>query len=497
MCTVFAYSGSAIGLPQIRAILERTRRRGPDSEQVLRLENGFVLAFQRLSIMGVDKRGMQPFEYKGMYSVTNGEIYGFRSIRRALEKEGYSFHSDSDCETVLYLYEKYGEKMFPLLDAEYATVIYDKDKGLFAARDPIGIRPLFYGYDRDGNIAFEKLIAAVEKRLDADTPVAFLLSGGLDSSLVCSIATRILERPIRTFSIGMEKDPIDSKYAEHTASFLNAIHTNVTMSAEDVIKALPEVINALATYDITTIRASMGMYLLCRYIHEKTDVRVLLTGEVSDELFGYKYTDFAPDADVLTNPNNTAIGVRSFGSDPDMTAQMVEQAVKGFQDHQVSAVIKHFPGHGGTTTDSHNGAAIVDRSLEELRSAEFLPFEAGIQAGVDMVMVGHLQVPQVISDDTPASLSSEMITDVLRNELGYDGIVITDSLSMGAITTYYTSADAAVKCIQAGGDMLLMPYSFTEAYQGVLDAVNSGEISEDRINESVTRILKVKCKNLY
>ena len=207
--------------------------------------------------------------------------------------------------------------------------------------------------------------------------------------------------------------------------------------------------------------------------------------------------DFAPDADVLTNPNNTAIGVRSFGSDPDMTAHMVEQAVKGFQDHQVSAVIKHFPGHGGTTTDSHNGAAIVDRSLEELRSAEFLPFEAGIQAGVDMVMVGHLQVPQVISDDTPASLSSEMITDVLRNELGYDGIVITDSLSMGAITTYYTSADAAVKCIQAGGDMLLMPYSFTEAYQGVLDAVNSGEISEERINESVTRILKVKCKNLY
>lgn len=207
--------------------------------------------------------------------------------------------------------------------------------------------------------------------------------------------------------------------------------------------------------------------------------------------------DFAPDADVLTNPNNTAIGVRSFGSDPDMTAQMVEQAVKGFQDHQVSAVIKHFPGHGGTTTDSHNGAAIVDRSLEELRSAEFLPFEAGIQAGVDMVMVGHLQVPQVISDDTPASLSSEMITDVLRNELGYDGIVITDSLSMGAITTYYTSADAAVKCIQAGGDMLLMPYSFMEAYQGVLDAVNSGEISEERINESVTRILKVKCKNLY
>ena len=167
-------------------------------------------------------------------------------------------------------------------------------------RDISEVRGYTYGSLEEitGNIR-KKLIKAVEKRLDADTPVAFLLSGGLDSSLVCSIATRILERPIRTFSIGMEKDPIDSKYAEHTASFLNAIHTNVTMSAEDVIKALPEVINALATYDITTIRASMGMYLLCRYIHEKTDVRVLLTGEVSDELFGYKYTDFAPDAEAF------------------------------------------------------------------------------------------------------------------------------------------------------------------------------------------------------
>ena len=309
MCTVFAYKGSAIGLPQIRKILERTRRRGPDSEKVISPVSDLFLGFQRLSIMGIDERGMQPFEYKGMYSVTNGEIYGFRDIRRTLEEEGYQFHSDSDCETVLYLYEKYHEKMFALLDAEYATVIYDK------------------GYDKDGNIAFaseaclltpfcsdvipfppghyykggeficyrdisevkkytygntdeitknirEKLIKAVEKRLDSDTPVAFLLSGGLDSSLVCSIASRILGKPIRTFSIGMDKDPIDSKYAERTA-------------------------NALATYDITTIRASIGMFLLCRYIHENTDVRVLLTGEVSDELFGYKYTDFAPDAEAF------------------------------------------------------------------------------------------------------------------------------------------------------------------------------------------------------
>ena len=347
MCTVFAYRGKAIGLSQIRVILERTRRRGPDSERIISPEPGLFLAFQRLSIMGIDERGMQPFRYKGMYSITNGEIYGFRDIRRQLEMEGYAFHSDSDCETVLYLYEKHREGMFALLDAEYATVIYDGDGGFIAARDPIGIRPLFYGYDEDGNIAFaseacllmpfcheaipfppghyykggkficyrdisavegytygseaeiagnirEKLIKAVEKRLDSDTPVAFLLSGGLDSSLVCSIASRLLGGPIRTFSIGMDKDPIDSKHAERTAAFLHSVHTNVTMTAKDVISVLPEVINALATYDITTIRASIGMYLLCRYIHEHTDARVLLTGEVSDELFGYKYTDFAP-----------------------------------------------------------------------------------------------------------------------------------------------------------------------------------------------------------
>lgn len=352
MCTVFAYSGSAVGLPQIRTVLERTRRRGPDSERILTPDENVFLAFQRLSIMGIDERGMQPFEHNGMYSITNGEIYGFRTLRKELENDGYIFHSDSDCETVLYLYEKYHERMFGMLDAEFATVIYDRENGFTAARDPIGIRPLFYGFDKDGKIAFaseaclltpfchdvipfppghyysrgaficyrdiaavrkytcdsidnvtegirNRLIKAVEKRLDSDTPVAFLLSGGLDSSLVCSIATRILGRPIRTFSIGMDKDPIDSKYAERTAKFLGSEHTNVTMTENDVITVLPEVINALATYDITTIRASIGMYLLCRYIHEHTDVRVLLTGEVSDELFGYKYTDFAPSPDAF------------------------------------------------------------------------------------------------------------------------------------------------------------------------------------------------------
>lgn len=206
--------------------------------------------------------------------------------------------------------------------------------------------------------------------------------------------------------------------------------------------------------------------------------------------------DFAPDADVLINPENTAIGSRSFGSDPQLVSQMVAEEVRGLEEQNVTAVLKHFPGHGSTAEDSHNGAAVVNRSLDELRSAEFLPFEAGIQAGADVIMVGHLQVPQVIPDDTPASLSSVMITDILRNELGFDGLVITDSLSMGAVTEYYTSAEAAVMCIQAGGDMLLIPEDFHQAYQGVLDAVNNQTLSEERINESLTRILRVKYKNL-
>ena len=142
----------------------------------------------------------------------------------------------------------------------------------------------------------EKLIKGVEKRLVADAKVGFLLSGGLDSSLVCAIAARKSPQPVRTFAIGMSEDAIDLKYARQVAEFIGADHTEVFMTPDEVIASLETVIEALGTYDITTVRASMGMYLVCRAIHETTDIRVLLTGEISDELFGYKYTDFAPDA---------------------------------------------------------------------------------------------------------------------------------------------------------------------------------------------------------
>lgn len=202
--------------------------------------------------------------------------------------------------------------------------------------------------------------------------------------------------------------------------------------------------------------------------------------------------DFAPVADVLTNPDNPAIGVRSFGPDAQLDAQMVAQVVQGLQETGVSACVKHFPGHGDTDSDSHEGQTVSNRTLEELRAEEFLPFQAGIDAGVDFVMVGHISLPEVTGDMTPSSLSEQVVTGLLREELGYDGIVVTDSMQMQAITQFYSPSEAAVQAIQAGVDLILLPQDFQSAYEGVLAAVNDGTLSEERIDASLERIWKVK-----
>mgnify|MGYP000052251927 FL=1 len=349
MCTIMGFSKKTLTRQEITPFLERTVSRGPDMSRIIETPSGW-LCFQRLAIMGLTEAGMQPFSLDGDMVACNGEIYGFRPLKRQLEERGYRFHSGSDCEVLLPLFREYGLEMFSRLDAEFALVLYDASAdSLIAARDPIGIRPLFYGYDRAGAIVFaseaknlvglcqeirpfppghyyacgefvryadlttvqsyckddletvcrgirNRLIAAVDKRLDADAPVGFLLSGGLDSSLVCAISSIVLGKQIRTFAIGMDTDAIDLKYARETAAFIGADHTEVIMTRQDVLDSLDGLIALLGTWDITTIRASMGMYLCCKAIHERTDIRVILTGEISDELFGYKYTDFAPDA---------------------------------------------------------------------------------------------------------------------------------------------------------------------------------------------------------
>ena len=201
--------------------------------------------------------------------------------------------------------------------------------------------------------------------------------------------------------------------------------------------------------------------------------------------------DFAPVADVAGE--GSALGDRSFGSDPQAVSEMVTSAVSGIEGTGVSACLKHFPGLGSTTEDTHDGRVEITKSLEEMRASDFVPFSAGIEAGADFVMVSHATAPALDEDNVPSSLSKKVITDILRGELGFEGVVITDALDMTAITEYYTTEEAAVMALEAGADMLLMPDDFEKAYNAVLAAVQDGTISEERINESLDRIYRVKC----
>ena len=360
MCSIIGFCGKDSNEYQIRNALAKTISRGPDASKMVNTGNGY-LGFNRLSIMGLTDAGMQPFQKENITLVCNGEIYGFRPIKEELMKKGYSFQSDSDCEILPALYKEYGTDMFRKLDAEFALILYDAEKDSYiAARDPIGIRPLYYGITEEGTYVFasepknltelvkeirpfppghyyqdgkfvcyrdmatvekytedaqetvyekihDLLVKGVEKRLDADTPVGFLLSGGLDSSLVCGIASKLLDQPLETWAIGMDKDAIDLKYAREVADYIQSNHHEVIITEKDVIDALDIVIQVLGTYDITTIRASIGMYLLCKAIHNYSDLRVILTGEISDEIFGYKYTDFAPSAEAFQKESEKRI----------------------------------------------------------------------------------------------------------------------------------------------------------------------------------------------
>ena len=201
--------------------------------------------------------------------------------------------------------------------------------------------------------------------------------------------------------------------------------------------------------------------------------------------------DFAPVADVLTNSENTVVRDRSFGNDAVVVSDMAEAVSDGLMENNVYSVYKHFPGHGSTSGDTHAGYAASMRTMDELKACDLVPFERAVEADVEFIMAGHISFPNIIGD-VPASLSKELLTDLLRNEMGYEGIIITDALNMGAVTQHYSSGEAAVLALEAGVDLLLMPENFREAYNGVLEAVESGRISQERVNESLARILSVK-----
>ena len=202
--------------------------------------------------------------------------------------------------------------------------------------------------------------------------------------------------------------------------------------------------------------------------------------------------DFAPVADVLGSPDYELLKYRSFGSVPQMVSDMSLALRRGLEHHGVQAVYKHFPGHGFASGDSHEGYVQVTKSLSELKATDLVPYQNAIKDGLSWIMVGHISLPNATDEELPASLSPEIITKLLREEMGYDGIVITDAMEMGAIAENYSSAEASVKAIEAGCDMILMPGDFRAAYEAVLEAIKSGRISQERLDTSLTRILRNK-----
>lgn len=359
MCGLFGSLGNALALPEFQSSFDRLRHRGPDDTEIVQPNGEVTLAFHRLAIMDPTHAGDQPFhsQQQAVWLVCNGEVYNYPELYQRYQSS-YPFTSHSDCEVILPLYQEFGiAETARQLDAEFALIIWDQNLGkLFAARDPIGIRPLFYGYSSfDGKIMFasevkvlsplcqevhafppghyydgdgqficyrkisavtefstdsqekvlieirERLIEAVRKRLVADVPVGYLLSGGLDSSLVCGIAAHVLKKPLVTFAVGLNQNPIDLPYAKKVADFIHSEHHEVLFDRLDTIGCVRDVIWHAESWDITTIRASIGMYIVCKYIKQHSKIKVLLTGEVSDEIFGYKYTDFAPNAAEFQN----------------------------------------------------------------------------------------------------------------------------------------------------------------------------------------------------
>lgn len=201
--------------------------------------------------------------------------------------------------------------------------------------------------------------------------------------------------------------------------------------------------------------------------------------------------DFAPVAD-LANAEGSVMEKRAYGSDAAAVSPFVTSMMQGLEEQKVTACVKHFPGIGSTTVDTHDGLATTDRSAEDFRANEFVVFQNAIDAGANMIMVGHMSAPALAGDNTPSSLSSAVVTDILRNELNFRGVIITDAMNMAAISNYYGADEAAIMALKAGCDMILMPEDFEKAYNGVLEAVRNGTISEERINDSLRRIYRIK-----
>lgn len=316
-----------------------------------------------------------------------------------------------------------------------------------------------------------------------------------------AIVTTVDETLLR----GMQKYPVGGmlffkknlKTPEQTKSLLTGIQSQLTEETGiPVFLCVDEEggrVERIAGNDAFGVAKVPAMGKLAKEgdLQQITSAAETIGGYLSDLGFN---VDFAPDADVITNKKNTAIGDRSFGTDPQQVADMAWAYACGLHAKGMLATYKHFPGHGGTEGDTHKGYAYSNKTIDELKNAELIPFADGAQKGVDFIMTAHISLPGACTEDVPASLCKELLTGVLREEFGYQGLIVTDALNMGAITRDYSSGEAARKAFAAGADLLLMPVNFKEAYEAILSDVQTGRISEERLDESVLRIITAKRK---
>ena len=213
--------------------------------------------------------------------------------------------------------------------------------------------------------------------------------------------------------------------------------------------------------------------------------------------FGFN-VDFAPVVDINTNPENTVIGARAFGNTPEEVSEMATAVIRGLQDNRIMACAKHFPGHGDTSTDTHHALAFIRHRLPRLRQEEFIPFKAAISSGVMSIMLAHIVAPEITGNNLPATMSKTIVTDILRTELAFKGLIITDALMMKAITDNYTTADVCLQAITAGVDLLLMPDNIAEGYNAVLQRARTDRNFAARVEESASRIIAAKIQlNLF
>lgn len=285
--------------------------------------------------------------------------------------------------------------------------------------------------------------------------------------------------------------------AEQVQNFINDLQSNTQIPLFIGIDEEGGVVSRLQSSG----KVGATKFPASQIVGDKNDSELAysLGSVIGKELYTLGFNmNFAPVADINTNPNNPVIGSRAFSDDANIVSKMVVSEVNGMQEQNVSSVIKHFPGHGDTKTDTHDGFTYVESDLDRLEQIEFVPFKKAIDAGVDGIMVSHIALPNVTDDNTPSSLSKVIISDILRQKLQYNGIVITDALNMKAITEHYDSSQVAIMAIEAGADILLMPDDLDLAYSSLYNAVKNNTISQKRIDESVRRILSLKYdRNLF